>query len=102
MLGHVVSVRVDGTDRVPGPSDSVPAYGPIPTYKWIRGSRVDDIHLIPVLPAPGGRGVAGRGQLVVGLYDAFTGQALMPLDERIARLGLAGVPLQAVLIAEPR
>ncbi len=97
-LDYVVSVRVDGTGRVPGPSDSVPALGAIPTFKWIRGSRVDDVHLMQVLPAASGPGATGQGQLVVGLYDAFTAEALMPLDERIARLGLAGVPLQAVMI----
>jgi hypothetical protein len=98
VLDYVVSVRVDGTGSVPGPSDSVPALGAIPTFKWIRGSCVDDVHLMEVLPVAAGPGATGQGQLVVGLYDAFTTEALMPLDERVARLGLAGVPLQAVTI----
>ena len=95
---YVVSIRVDGTDRVPGPSDSVPALGAIPTFKWIRGSRVDDVHLMRVLPRSDGSGATGQGQLVIALYDAFTTETLMPLDERIARLGLAGVPVQTVTI----
>lgn len=98
VLDYVVSVRVDGVGSIRGPSDSVPALGAIPTFKWIRGSRIDDVHLMEVLPAASGLAVTGRGQLVVGVYDAFTGEALMPLDERIARLGLAGVPLQVVTI----
>jgi hypothetical protein len=93
VLDYVVSVRVDGVQVTPGPSDSVPALGAIPTFKWIRGSYVDDVHLLETLP-----GTAGQGQLVVGIYDAFTTESLMPLDERIARLGLAGVPLQPVTV----
>ena len=93
VLDYVVSVRVDGVQVTTGPSDGVPALGAIPTFKWIRGSYVDDVHLVETLP-----GVAGQGQLVAGVYDAFTTEALMPLDERIARLGLAGVPLQSVTV----
>jgi hypothetical protein len=93
VLDYVVSVRVDGVQAMPGPSDSVPALGAIPTFKWIRGSCVNDVHLLETLP-----GATGQGQLVVGVYDAFTTEALMPLDERVARLGLAGVPLQPVTI----
>jgi len=98
VLDYVVSVRVDGAQTIPGPSDSVPALGAIPTFKWIRGSRVDDVHLLQVRPGASGYESARQGQLMVGLYDAFTTEALMPLDERIARLGLAGVPLQAIVV----
>ncbi|MBN1642464.1 MAG: DUF2723 domain-containing protein [Anaerolineae bacterium] len=83
---YVVSVRIAGGAQ----SDSVPALGAIPTYKWVRGSRISDVHLFPVTG-----GETGEVQVLLSVYDAFTGRALAPLDERIARLGLASVPLRA-------
>jgi hypothetical protein len=85
---NVVSVRIVAATGSAAQSDRVPALGAIPTYKWVRGSRVCDVHTLS-LPD----GVGGQGQTVVSVYDAFTGRVLPPLDERIARLGLAGVPL---------
>jgi hypothetical protein len=90
---YVVSVAVQGQNVAPPPSDSVPALGAIPTFKWIRGSRVNDVHLIDIPPE-----ASGHAQLTCGVYDAFTMLALPPLDERVARLGLAGVPLGTVTI----
>jgi hypothetical protein len=88
---YVVSVGVQGSAVTDAPSDGVPAIGAIPTYKWIVGSVVNDVHLIQVL-----RG--GEARLSVGLYDAFTTRALPPLDERIAQLGRDSVPLDSVSI----
>jgi hypothetical protein len=90
---YVISVSVRGDDLARTPSDSVPALGAIPTFKWIRGARVHDVHLIEVLDQ-----TSGQAQLTIGVYDAFTMRALPPLDERIARLGLAGVPLGTVSV----
>jgi len=87
----IVSVSATGPGMPLTQSDSVPALGAIPTFKWIRGSQVTDAHLLSV-PA----GARGEAELALGLYDAFTARALPPLDERIARLGLAGVPLQRI------
>jgi hypothetical protein len=93
VLDYVVSVGVQGGGATSGPSDGVPAIGAMPTFKWVRGSRIVDVHLIPVLP-----NASGQAVLSLGVYDAFTAQGLPPLDERIARLGLAGVPLAEVYI----
>lgn len=90
---YVVSLSVRGDEITGGPSDSVPALGAIPTLKWIRGSEVNDAHLLPVRSD-----AAGRGQLMLGIYDAFTSEGLPPQDERLERLGLAGVPLQQVTV----
>lgn len=68
-------------------SDSVPALGAIPTFKWVRGSLVSDVHLLA------GPGTGHLGPVTVGVYDAFTGRALPPLDERIVAQGLLYVPL---------
>jgi hypothetical protein len=88
---YVVSVGVQGSAATDAPSDGVPAIGAMPTFKWIGGSVVNDVHLIRVLEG-------GEARLSVGLYDAFTTGALPPLDERIAQLGRAGVPLNSVSI----
>lgn len=88
VLDYVVSVGVSGQALTDAPSDWVPALGAIPTFKWVRGSWVNDVHLI--------RAIEGQGseiEVSVGVYDAFTTAALPPLDERIARQGRAGVAL---------
>ena len=90
---YVISVSVLGSRLTDGPSDNVPAIGAIPTFKWVRGSRVTDVHLLPVRAD-----ASGQAQLMVNVYDASTAEALPPLDERIARLGLAGVPVQQISI----
>jgi hypothetical protein len=87
VLDYVVSVGVLGEAVTDAPSDWVPALGAIPTFKWIRGSAVNDVHLIRVLEGASG------AEATLGVYDAFTSASLAPLDERIARQGRAGVPL---------
>jgi len=87
----VVSVSAEGPGMPLIQSDSVPALGAIPTFKWVRGSQVTDVHLLSV-PAD----ARGEIELALGLYDAFTARALPPLDERIARLGRAEVPLRRI------
>jgi hypothetical protein len=88
---YIISVGVLGSAVTDAPSDGVPAIGAIPTFKWIRSSLVNDVHLIYV---QGG----GEAELTLGVYDAFTTTALPPLDERIARQGRAGVHLEWVSI----
>jgi hypothetical protein len=90
---YVVSVSVYGSHVIDEPSDSVPAIGAIPTFKWIRGSQVTDVHLFAAPPDE-----SSQADLRLGVYDAFTTLGLPPLDERIARLGLATVPIQQILI----
>jgi hypothetical protein len=90
---YVVSVGARGDRPVAHVSDSVPAIGAIPTFKWIRGSLVTDVHLI--LPQAD---AVGEVYLTLGVYDAFTSEALPPLDERIARLGLSYVPLGGISV----
>jgi hypothetical protein len=103
---YVVSVGVQGPVLTDAPSDWVPALGAIPTFKWVRGSRVSDVHLIQValiqvepiqLETRLPEGAAfPTVEVSVGVYDAFTTAALPPLDERIARLGRAGLELGRV------
>jgi hypothetical protein len=93
VLDYVISVGVKGDGVTDGPSDNVPAIGAMPTFKWIRGSRIADVHLISIRP-----NASGQGTLTLGVYDAFTAQGLPPLDERIAGLGLAGIPLKEITI----
>ncbi|MCS6774719.1 MAG: DUF2723 domain-containing protein [Thermoflexales bacterium] len=72
---YIVSVRVagEGLYRV---HDGVPALGAIPTLKWIRYSRVTDIHPIDV-------GLhAGPFTCTVVVYDSTNRLTLPPLDER--------------------
>jgi hypothetical protein len=87
----VVSVSVSGEGFPTINSDGVPALGAIPTFKWVRGSRVWDVHQLD-LPAR----ASGRVEVAVGVYDAFTLAPLPPMDERIARLGRPRVPLQEI------
>ena len=90
---YVVSVDVIGQRVTDSPSDGVPAMGAMPTFKWIRGSQVTDVHLFHIFA-----GASGQAELTVAVYDAFTISALPPLDERIARLGRAAVPLERISI----
>jgi hypothetical protein len=100
---YVVSVGVSGPAVTDAPSDWVPALGAIPTFKWVRGSQVSDVHLIEVnaleldalTPAEAQHPMV---EVSVGVYDAFTTAALPPLDERIARQGRAGVGLGRVWV----
>jgi len=66
--------------------------GAMPTFKWVRGSLVNDVHLIRVHQG------SGEAELMLGVYDAFTSQALPPLDERIARQGRASVSLGRIYV----
>jgi hypothetical protein len=84
----------------------VPALGAIPTFKWVRGAQVSDVHLIAV-DALELDGLTPSGdqspmvQVSVGVYDAFTTAALPPLDERIARQGRANIEIGRVWVRPP-
>jgi hypothetical protein len=90
---YVISVSVRGDRVLGGPSDGVPALGAVPTFKWVRGSQVTDVHLIQVQPDG-----HGEAELTLGVYDAFTTAELSVLDERIARQGRAYVSLQRIVV----
>ncbi len=62
--------------------DGTPALGAIPTLKWIRGIQVRDRHR---LTRP--EGAKGQGALTVAVYDAFTLEPLIVLDDRFLKLG---------------
>jgi hypothetical protein len=63
-------------------SDGVPALGAVPTLKWIAGSRIRDPHwLAPPADAPAGQ----HTEVLLRLYDAFTGEPVPILDERIGQ-----------------
>jgi hypothetical protein len=91
---YVVSVSVHGETAIVPPSDWVPALGAIPTFKWVRGSRIVDVHLIDLPPQ-----ASGEAEIAAGMYDAFANQrALAPLDERWMGLGRPMVPLNTIVI----
>jgi hypothetical protein len=90
---YVVSVGVQDEGDARSNSDGVPALGAIPTLKWVRGSEVVDVHWSDVPDE-----ATGEIELTLGLYDAFTMEGLSPLDERIAGLGRASVPLRSISI----
>jgi hypothetical protein len=76
--------------------DGVPALGAIPTLKWVAGTRVWDPHWLEVAgDAPPGQALGG----FVRLYDAFTGQPLAILDERLVE-GLPAIPLGQAVAGE--
>jgi len=62
--------------------DGTPAWGAVPTLKWLWGTRIHDVHRLDLAGA--GDGLA---HLKVTVYDAFTLQPLSVLDDRLARLG---------------
>jgi hypothetical protein len=95
---YVVSVGVSGPVATDAPSDWVPALGAIPTFKWVRGTCVSDVHLIDVASLQETDALYPKVEVSVGVYDAFTTAALPPLDERIARQGRTGVGLGQVWV----
>jgi hypothetical protein len=62
--------------------DSTPALGAIPTLKWVRGMGISDRHRL-ALPSE----ASGPASLRVAVYDAFTLEQLMVLDDRLLKLG---------------
>ena len=79
-----VSVSLTGPDgRFVAQHDTTPALGAIPTLKWIRGAKVDDLHLV-ALPEDA---FSGESSLRLTVYDAFSLQPLAVSDDRFARLG---------------
>jgi 4-amino-4-deoxy-L-arabinose transferase-like glycosyltransferase len=64
-------------------TDGTPALGAIPTLKWVRGWLVSDPHPLQ-LPANAPYGAASQ---TLSVYDAFTLEPLIVLDERLVRLG---------------
>jgi hypothetical protein len=76
--------------------DGVPALGAVPTLKWVAGTRIWDPRWLQVAAdAPPGQELGG----FVRLYDAFTGQPLPILDERIGE-GLPAIPLGRAVVGE--
>jgi len=62
--------------------DSTPALGAIPTLKWLPGTTITDRHRVK-LPA----NASGPASLRVSVYDAFTLESLVILDDRLLKLG---------------
>jgi hypothetical protein len=75
---YTISVQAPGWAAQ---SDGTPALGAIPTLKWIRGTRVADRHRLTV---PAG---AGPSPITVTIYDAFTLEPLVVLDDRALKAG---------------
>jgi hypothetical protein len=75
---YSVSVQVPGWAAQ---SDGTPALGAIPTLKWIRGTQVADRHRLTI-PAD-----AGTSSVTVTVYDAFTLEPLVVLDDRALKAG---------------
>jgi len=56
--------------------------GAIPTLKWLRGTVVTDRHRVTLPPD-----ASGPASLRVAVYDAFTLEPLIVLDDRLLKLG---------------
>jgi hypothetical protein len=65
-------VEVEG-ENIWGQSDGIPVCGSLPTTKWQPGEVVVDGHVLPIDPAT----PPGEYPLLVGLYDAMTGERVM-------------------------
>lgn len=76
--------------------DGTPAWGAIPTLKWLTGWQVDD----PRTLALDGIASGARGELTLSVYDAFTLHPLQVLDERLVREG-QGTELRLGTVATP-
>lgn len=77
--------------------DGTPAWGAIPTLKWLGGWQVADPRTLPLGGAPPGAG----GEAILSVYDAFTLHPLQVLDERLARQG-QGTELRLGAVTLPR
>lgn len=76
--------------------EGVPIHGAFPTLRWARGQHLHDLRLLSLprdLPP-------GEYRVVVGLYPAWTGQAIRVLDPRRARAGEADRAVVARLLVE--
>lgn len=81
---YSVSVNALAPDgRTVAQYDTTPALGAIPTFKWVRGKTIADLHPVSV-PAEES---AGEASLRVTVYDAFSLQPLAVSDDRLARMG---------------
>jgi len=81
---YAVSVNVLTPDgRAVAQYDTTPALGAIPTFKWVRGKTITDLHPLSV-PALAS---AGEASLRVTVYDAFSLQPLAVSDDRLAKMG---------------
>ncbi len=63
---------VDAQGKAPAQHDGVPANGQRPVSSWQPGETVLDEHIVPIPPSLAGQQVS----VLVGLYDAATGQRL--------------------------
>ncbi len=63
--------------------DGTPAWGAIPTLKWLSGWAVSSPHML----APPEEAPSGWADITLSAYDAFTLAPLAVLDERLAREG---------------
>lgn len=82
---------LDEENQLVSQEDSLPVGGAAPTDTWVKGEVIVDEHVLPV-PADL---KPGRGTVIVGFYDARTGQRLMVGDGDYLRLGeieLSGKP----------
>ncbi len=87
----VFAQLLDARQRIVGQHDSEPAGGRRPTDGWQPGETIVDNHGILIRPGT----IPGPHTLVVGLYDAATGQRL-PVDS-----GSDAVTLTEVLVQPP-
>ncbi|MBI3957976.1 MAG: glycosyltransferase family 39 protein [Chloroflexi bacterium] len=67
---------VDESGGIVSQADGLPLMGFYPSSQWAAGEILNDIRLLPI----GGSLSAGTYRVLVGLYDATTGQRLSVLD----------------------
>jgi len=81
---YTLSLRLrDVGEQWQAQEDGTPAWGAIPTLKWIRGTRVADVRRI----SPPADAALDQARLELLVYDAFTLASLPPLDERLLAQG---------------
>jgi hypothetical protein len=74
----VFAQLIDGAGRVIAQSDSRPMNQARPTTGWRAGEYIEDAHSLRFNELEGG--LTGTARLIVGLYDAATGQRLTLAD----------------------
>jgi len=95
---YTISLRLRDTEgQWQAQEDGTPAWGAIPTLKWIRGTRVTDVRRI----SPPAGATLGQARLELLVYEAFTLAPLPPLDERLLAQGPL-IPLGELQGAELR
>jgi hypothetical protein len=78
--------------------DSDPQNGAAPTSTWVAGQRLSDEHSLTIPTTAS----SGPYQIVIGLYEAKTGQRLRLLQDGSASVQADSVTLGSIRVVSPR